>query len=352
MYEKLEGLTAVEFEHPFDRNALETLKKAPGLDAFLKWLWKNGREKIQNYTYMASNVQITKNNLPEIYSIFNEARETLNMSEDIKLFAEGTVELNAFTIGAVQHQLILTRGLMNTCSKPQLKYIIGHEMGHIKAGHCLYHDAVRNIASVAMSSVSKFLNSVTSGLSTVVTEGLTLTLMHWQQMSEFTADRAGLLACQDFKIAQETDMILSGFPSSNISDLQRSEWIKQTKEFQNLDYGTLGDDLRKYFSGQLNQSHPFSVLRSAEIIKWMETGGYGDVMSRKTKINDTINNKLFCENCGGTLYGPESFCPICGSALEINPIMSETPSCPKCNLSVQSDAVYCPNCGEALLLKN
>ncbi len=308
---RLDGLTAQEFEHPFDKAALEALKKTPGLDSFLKWLWKNGIEKTKQYLYLSSYIKVTKENLPDIYSIFAETKEILDATENVTLYISSDSDANAYTIGAVNHIIVLNRGLLDICSGPQLQYIIGHEMGHIKARHVLYNDAAGYIVSAA-----EYLSNKTFGLSGLVSVGLQMSMLHWSRMSEFTADRAGLLACQDFKVAQETDMILAGFPNSNISDLQRSEWIKQTKEFQNMDYGLISKIL-SYLGGggvdtQLFKSHPLSVLRSAETIKWIETDGYSDVMSRKTRVSSPTLSKLFCENCGGTLYGNESYCPICG----------------------------------------
>lgn len=343
----LSGLNALEFEHPFDKTALQALKKTPGLDTFLKWLWKNGIEKTLNYSCLASHLRITSNNLPEIYEVFIEAKKILDISEDISLYIENSSDLNAWTSGADKHIICLTSSLVNTCCLEQIQCIIGHELGHIKAGHVLYRSAANYLISAA-----EYLGNKTFGISGWISTGLQIPMLHWQRMSEFTADRAGLLTCQDFKIAQQVDMILAGFPVASISDTQKAEWVKQTKDFKDADYNFISKTLTLAsgvgIATQLYDTHPFSVLRSAETIKWIESGGYSDVVSRKTLINDTNLCKLVCLNCGGVLFEDESFCPICGEkcpSASINPVI---PKCVHCGNRIDDDAKYCNNCGEKI----
>src|SRR5207253_6079890 len=58
---------------------------------------------------------------------------------------------------------------------------------------------------------------------------LQLALMHWQRMSEFTADRAGLLACQDADVAIRTMMKLAGLPQKYFKDINTQDFIEQAR---------------------------------------------------------------------------------------------------------------------------
>jgi RNA polymerase subunit RPABC4/transcription elongation factor Spt4 len=254
--------------------------------------------------------------------------------------------LNAWTIGAENHIICITSSLVNTCSLEQIQCIIGHELGHIKAGHVLYHVAANYLISAA-----EYLGNMTFGVSGWISAGLQIPMLHWQRMSEFTADRAGLLVCQDFKIAQQVDMILAGFPAASITDAQRAEWVKQTKDFKDADYNFISKTLSLASGGgiatQVYSSHPFSVLRSSETIRWIESGGYSDVISRKTIIPDLLP-KLSCLNCGGALFGDESFCPICGEKSSITCENHNGLKCVHCGNRIDDDAKYCNNCGEKI----
>lgn len=58
-------------------------------------------------------------------------------------------------------------------------------------------------------------------------------------MSEFTADRAGLLTCQDIEAASSAMVKLAGVPRKYFDSFDVEDFIKQAKEFYGYDYGTL-----------------------------------------------------------------------------------------------------------------
>ena len=55
---------------------------------------------------------------------------------------------NAWTYGHTKPFITLTTGLIDMLSDEELFFVIGHEVGHIKAGHVLYGTMARNIAAV------------------------------------------------------------------------------------------------------------------------------------------------------------------------------------------------------------
>ncbi|KYO64110.1 hypothetical protein ATZ99_21410 [Thermovenabulum gondwanense] len=96
-------------------------------------------------------------------------------------------------------------------------------------------------------------------------------------MSEFTADRAGLLTCQDPKVAATALMKLAGVPQKYFDRIRIDEFINQVKEFEDYDYDTL-DKVAKYLS-IMWQDHPWTVMRASELFKWVESGGYEEVIN-------------------------------------------------------------------------
>ena len=68
----------------------------------------------------------------------------------------------------------------------------------------------------------------------------------------------------------------------------------------------------------LDMTHPWTVLRAAELVRWVESGEYQAVLDRKTVVEDKPPIAVsagFCHHCGGKLNGTESFCPACGQPL-------------------------------------
>jgi len=53
-------------------------------------------------------------------------------------------------------------------------------------------------------------------------------------------------------------------------------------------------------------------MGASEILEWIESGTYSEVMERGTRDLETAFN---CPECGTTLKGDENFCGMCGSKL-------------------------------------
>ena len=67
----LHGLINDEYEHPFDKKALDTLESTPGLSTFGKFITKNTIEKIFTIQYTGSNLKVTSSNYPRVYDYLN-----------------------------------------------------------------------------------------------------------------------------------------------------------------------------------------------------------------------------------------------------------------------------------------
>ena len=104
---------------------------------------------------------------------------------------------------------MLNSGAVDLLSKEQLDFIIGHEIGHIKSHHVIYH----TLASFFANLISSY--PIASGLITPIQVGL----LYWNRMSELTADRAALLACQDEEVAIDTVIKMAGVPQKFFKNL-------------------------------------------------------------------------------------------------------------------------------------
>jgi Zn-dependent protease with chaperone function len=91
-------------------------------------------------------------------------------------------------------------------------------------------------------------------------------------MSEFTADRAGLLCCQDKDAAIRSFMKMGGLPIKEYNNLNYQTFLQQASEFKSLDYDGL-NKIVKYIT-IAEQSHPWTVMRAAELINWIDEGTY------------------------------------------------------------------------------
>ena len=83
--------------------------------------------------------------------------------------------------------------------------------------------------------MGELLSSVTLGLGGLFSTGIQVALLNWQRKAEFTADRAGLLACQNVEAATTVMMKLAGAPPRFYGSLKAEDFKRQAKEFEGFD---------------------------------------------------------------------------------------------------------------------
>lgn len=267
----IDNLNSKEYEHKADREAIEVVKHTPGMQLIVKKFYELGIERINRIQYTGSNLKVTCNNLPELYNLLQEVCYILNLENIPEFYIQKDPYFNAFTTGVDKPIIVLNSACVDSLTNDELMYIIGHEVGHIKSGHQLYH----SMATI-FPVLSAIIGNMTLGIGEIASKGVEIALMTWYRKSEFTADRAGLLACQDPDIVIGTIMKIAGVPDKYYSKMNPHDFINQAKEFENFDFDGL-DKMLKIYS-VLDMTHPWMVIRAAEMLKWVESGSYEKVL--------------------------------------------------------------------------
>lgn len=342
------GLDHAEYEHPFDRAALETLEKTPGLDTLLEKIWKYGIENMLRIQYTGSYMKVTPNCFPRVHRLFVEAAEVLNLdisSVDFYLMQGPTI--NAHTTGVEKPIVAVNTWTVDMCTEEELQYIIAHELGHIKSRHVLYHQ----LASLVLS-LGAIIGNITLGVGELLAKGIQIPLMHWSRMSEFTCDRAGLLVAQDIEVATTANMKMAGIPFTQRDQMNVASWREQAREFQAYDYDTLKKIMRLWalYNPDSTMTHPFGVIRAAELERWIGDGSYDRVLRRETvgMVPGAVAGGITCSRCGNPLGPQLRFCPACGAVCAAAPPVQEVMVggyCTSCGNPLKGFEAFCPACG-------
>lgn len=258
----LAGLDHSQYEHPFDKKALTALEKTPGLSAAGKFITKHMVERVYTVQYTGSHLKVTSDNYPKIYEYLRYAAQVLDVKKIPELYIEWGYNINACTVGAENPIIVLNSGLIDLCDDDEIMFIIGHEMGHVKSNHMLYH--------MMAQVINYIIDSIPFG--SIAAAPLQYALYYWDRMSEFTADRAGLLACQDKEAAIRAFMKMSGIPIKQFNDMNYQTFIQQASEFKQLDYEGLNKVIK--LISIADSTHPWTVMRAAELLNWINNGGY------------------------------------------------------------------------------
>ena|SRR5580658_5050865 len=306
---KLTGLVPQAYEHPSDAAALNALQHTVGLDLLVRKLNEWGFERFVRVQLTGSYLRVNSDNFPDLHGILTAACDVLDLPLQPDLYvAPGPI--NAFTAGVTRPLIVVTSGTIDILAPEELLFVIAHEVGHIKSGHVFYYQIAE-----FLPQIGEAIGAVTFGIGEMVFAGLNLALLHYKRMAEFTADRAGLLACQDAEVAFRTMMKLAGLPSKYCGTVNTADFIAQAREFQQLDTDAISR-VAKWLS-VLAASHPWTVMRAQRLLDWIDAKGYELVVADPKRVAEPALGvgSRSCRNCNRILSDTAIFCPYCGLTL-------------------------------------
>ena len=271
------GISPRAFEHEADRAALASLRKMTGFDTVLKKIVGALGERRLRLLFLANAVRINQRQRSDLYHTFAEACNTLDLVEMPELYITQSPLLNAMAIGIDRPFVVVNSAMVESCSKEELRCVLGHEAGHILSGHALY----RTMLFVLLRA----MDMVMPRALVMMALPILIALYEWSRKSELSADRAGLLVSQDIEVSNRVCMKLAG--GGDINEYSLEEFERQAKEYN--DEGTVSDNLFKFFN-LIWVTHPFPVLRIVELKKWHTSGHYEQILEgnyiRRSKDED------------------------------------------------------------------
>lgn len=266
------GLQADAFRHPFDRQATQALKQLPGLDLAVRGLLGSVAEQALYLNNIATSVQISDRQLPELHALLLEACQRLDM-EPPQLYLQQHPAPNAYTFAMRGRQpfIVLHTSLVDLLTPAEIQAVIAHELGHLKCEHGVYLTLV-NLFVLAAGLIP------TWGIP--IAQSLQARMLEWVRCAEFTCDRAALLAVRDPKIVMSVLMKLAGGSPAIAPRLNLEAFVEQARAYETLSRTELGELLGAAQTEQL--THPLPVLRAKEIDRWARSPEYHDLIVRYT----------------------------------------------------------------------
>src|ERR1044071_36248 len=126
------------FQHVQDREALRRLAKLPMMKTLLSKLSGGTLEKMFRMLNTAERVRVTPKQCPKIYELFRESCEILDIKEIPEIYLSTVYIPNALSFGMQKFTVILLTGLVDLLTEDELRFVIGHELSHIKCNHMTY----------------------------------------------------------------------------------------------------------------------------------------------------------------------------------------------------------------------
>jgi Zn-dependent protease with chaperone function len=174
--------------------------------------------KLQQRAAFGTLVRVSPRQFPELHDLALTAAERLS-SPPVAVYVKRSSEMNIYTLGLWQRPIIvLTSSLVDQMESDNLQFFIGREIGHIQAGHTWLRTLLKPLGA-DVPVIGKLLNSFIFG--------------DWINRTEFTADRAGFIACQSLTSAVST-MLKFGVGVRLYEKLDIREFLEQINDVRNV----------------------------------------------------------------------------------------------------------------------
>lgn len=186
--------------------------------------------------------------LPGLAAVAAEAAARLRPGPVQTFVAPGRI-LNAYTFGlSTPKVVVLYSGLLDVMDAGEVKFIVGHELGHVRLGHT-------------------WLNSVVGGLAGIPSPFGAAVILYfafrwWNRACEYSADRAGLLACGSLDKALSALVKLE--TGGRYTRADREKALLPLK----------GEDALVEDFGDLFSTHPGAKRRVEQLLQYARTPDY------------------------------------------------------------------------------
>jgi Zn-dependent protease with chaperone function len=266
------GITAEAFVSPTDRAALRNLQQMPLLPTLLRKFNEVAVDRIFTVENSAQCVRCGPRQLPTLYRLMQEACAVLDVPEP-DLYLQRSSTYNAYTAGVERPFIVLYSELVEGFTDAELLFLFGHELGHIKCGHVLYQMLGRTLIPLLET-----LGQATLGVGKLAGIGLVSAFSEWLRQAEYSCDRAGLLVCQDARVAMTAIMKLGGGGTRFDSELSVDAFMEQARQHTegSRQEGVARALLFVLYNWQL--SHPQVVFRAKGLDEWVQGGAYERIL--------------------------------------------------------------------------
>jgi Zn-dependent protease with chaperone function len=125
--------------------------------------------------------QANRKDMPELAAIIEKGERRIQPGP-IEVYVVPSRELNAYTFGLGSPKVVvLFSALFQVMDQDEILFILGHELGHAALGHTWLNSLMGGMAGIPSPFSAAAIMS--------------MAFLWWNRACEYSADRAGLLAC-------------------------------------------------------------------------------------------------------------------------------------------------------------
>jgi Zn-dependent protease with chaperone function len=261
----LHDIASSSWEHPADRAALQTLEVVPEFEQLLeKCIGFLGERGIRSL-FQANAVRVGPSQFPILHRLFADAKATLDWSDDVELFVSQNPAFNAGAYGVERPFIVLHSATVDRLDEPELRVLLGHELGHIMSGNVLYRTMLQLMLMGGFRHLPFLAGSALLPIR--------LSLLEWSRASELSCDRAGLLVAHGRDDALRLLMKSAGGAIEGHHFMSIEAYKEQVADYEFADGIEGAFKLLKL----LDQAHPLHTMRAAELSRWSQGPEFANI---------------------------------------------------------------------------
>ncbi len=182
-------------------------------------------------------VRLTPGLAPSVWKCVEHCRKVLGISAPIDVFVLQDSQLNAFVVPPEDGRLVMgiTSASIEKLTDAELTSVIGHELGHVLFDHFELYPLLAFEADERLAPIDA------------------MRIYAWMRYAELTADRVGLICCDDYGVALAAEFKIA----SGLSDPKHLGDVREAA----LQYTALAAEKLEESDQDWFATHPYSPLR-------------------------------------------------------------------------------------------
>lgn len=270
--EPFEGLSADAYLHGADRRSLNMLRSVPAVPALMHFALEHFGDRPAHLRFLSEAIRCDDEQFPELVALVELARSRLDLPLEPTVYLGESPHMNAMTTGVADPVVLVRSSLLDQMADDELVAVMGHELGHLQAGHPLY----RSMAMMLIRGGGTAWQPLR-----LLSLPLHRAFLRWGRAAELTADRAGLLACRDLTTSIRVLVTFAGGNrpgTTGRTRIRMAPFIRQCRELAKIESG---HGLDRALTEQLSadRTHPHVARRVMHLINWVRYGTYLDILS-------------------------------------------------------------------------
>ncbi len=218
-------------------------------------LRKRHEEEANRRRLLASALRITDRIIPSLMEHVALVKRIVHLNGTIETYIHNSPHHSAscmhFENGGIF--LLISSGLYTKLTERELLFVIGHELGHVVYKHHLL-PARAILAQRGACNAQRALK-----------------LMSWARRAEISADRVGMLCCQDLDVAAKALIKLSCGLSDDLIEFDLAGYVSQLADIE-----TISRTVRAV--EDFYCTHPFNPIRVVALSRFWESQTLADFL--------------------------------------------------------------------------